>query len=103
MKINTKAFEKQWFKYDDTATEFLIRAFPTSLLKWDEKAVMSVLYEQFDYCLIDWKGVEDQDGNNYPFTPENKKNVFDFSEPIREFVFAKARELAEAVHGELKN
>jgi hypothetical protein len=103
MKINVKAVDKKWFELEGTGASFLIRPFPLSLTKWDENKVIELLYEQFDYCLMDWKGVTDEEDKELKCNPKNKKIVFDFSEKVREFVYSTSKALSEEIVEEVKN
>lgn len=104
MKIKTKVLDKKWFTYKDgdDVAQFQVRPFPFSNIKMDADELILHLWEQFDYCLVGWKDIDD-DGTPYEYNDDNKKKLFDFYEHIREFVFSKAKELGEATQKELKN
>lgn len=53
-------------------------------------------FEDFNYCLVGWKGVTDANGEDLPCTEEIKKKVFDFGlGGIATFVLEKARVFKE--------
>jgi len=50
----------------------------------------------WDYCIIDWKGVVDQNGNEIPCTSENKVKLMSGSVSFSDFVVKCTRKLNEA-------
>lgn len=101
MKLNTKANNVEWFEYNK-ATKFRIQPFPFSHLKSVDDAVAG-LKDQFIYCLLDWEGVTDENDKTLKCDDVNKLFLFDYADEVREFVFTKARELADKLNAELKN
>lgn len=104
MKLNIKKLQKQWFDYEegDEGAKLCIRPFPLSNFSTSDD-MMNNLWEQFDYCLTDWKGFVDDDNKEIKCSKHNKRMVFDFYDGLREFVFEKAREIAGRADAELKN
>ena len=101
MKIkNRKHFEQtRWVKMEDL--EFSIRPFPFSQHKKIE--VMSMLQEQFMYCLVDWKNILDDKDKPVPCNFETKTQIFDFYPDIRNFVIGEATGVVTTVNETLGN
>jgi len=100
MKINKKAVKTDWFEYNETV-KFNLKPFPFSSIKVTD--VDASLWEQFKFCIIDWKGLEDDDGKKLECDEENKKFIFDYVPELREFVFQSVRKYSEKIAGEIKN
>lgn len=101
MKINTKLNVKErWVKLEDDV-EVLLRPFPFSM--FDITKVDAVLWQQFDYCVKDWKGVEDDDGKEFKCNEANKKYVFDFVDDFRNPVVNEIVNLSNVVEERSKN
>jgi len=49
------------------------------------------------YCLQDWKGIVDVNGNEVKCDPDNKKFILDYSEEIINFVCEKSSELGNKI------
>jgi hypothetical protein len=101
MKINRKISVEKWEKFSGKV-EFLIRRFPFSELSGLEK-VGKLLSEQFCYCIVDWKGLVDEDDKPLICNDENKLFLYDYYEDIREFVFDKIKLLNQKEVKETKN
>jgi hypothetical protein len=88
MKLKNKKYFEQtrWVKMDDV--EFEIRPFPFSQHKKIE--VMSMLKEQFMYCLVGWKNILDEKDKPVLCNEDNKLQVFDFYPEIRNFIISEA-------------
>lgn len=95
-----KILEEQWYKFDKDDAEFNIRPYPFSNYKFGVDLTIEFLWDQFDYCLVGWKGLKDSDDKPIAFNDKNKKKVFDYYITIRDFVNNKA---ADAADIELKN
>lgn len=103
MNINKKIAGNTWVKYDDnTDVEFLLRPVPYSYMKADTETLPEVLAANFDYCVVDWKGL-DSDGEVFECNAENKRYLFDYVTPIREFVMLKVSEINKSITEDLKN
>ena len=107
MKINKKILSSKWFTYKAKGVnvEVHLRPFPFSNIKLstEESGAMEHLWSQFDYCVIDWKGIDGEDDKPLECTEENKLLVFDYIADIREFVWDKVAVLAKDIAKELKN
>ena len=92
--INKTKVKEQWFDYDED-TSFLIRPFPLSerVLSPSGSIIHSLVIKQVTYCLLDWKGFKDENGNDVKCTDENKKFILDYSEELILFISAKAKEM----------
>lgn len=89
MIINKKLKDEQWYDYTEKAS-FLIRNFPISelaLMKDSEvDNSMGVLVKTAEYCIMDWKGIEDEDGVKFECNEENKNYLLNFYPEILTFV-----------------
>ncbi len=105
MRINRKASEGKWFDFNEKV-RLHIRPFPASYgLFRPETAVelAEATWARFNYGLIGWEGIEDEDGSNLEIIEENKKLLFDLYEDLMVFVTLKIRDLTSEVNLELGN
>ena len=86
MKINRKLAEAQWVDYPEgEEVKFKIRPFPMSQGMWmpdDKTDIVDFMWKRFNYCVVDWQGVDDEEGNPFNCTEENKKFIFDYAQDI---------------------
>lgn len=94
LKLNKNANKEEWFDYDEDVA-FLIRPFPLSerALTPSGTGVIDVFIKQAMYCLMDWKGVVDENEKTIKCVDENKQFLFDFDEDLVLFVCTKSKEL----------
>lgn len=92
--LNKGKAKEQWFKYDEDVS-FLIRPFPFSgrSLSTGEANISEMLVAQASYCVIDWKGINDEKDKPVKCNDENKKFLFDYSNELFNFVCEKNIEL----------
>ena len=104
MIIKKKLKEGVWCKYKDKV-EFQIRLFKFSKLKITAiDNITEGLAEKFCYCLVDWKGVFDEDNKTeFKCTPENKNYIYDYYEEVREFIFEKIKAQQDKLEKSIKN
>lgn len=76
MKINRKLTMEKWFKFDGKV-EVLIRRFPFSELSAAGK-YGKLLFEQFCYCITDWKGLVDEEDKPLICNEEEKLYLFNY-------------------------
>ena len=88
MKIKDRKSFEQIKKVELDGTTFSVRPFPFSQHRKIE--VMSMLQEQFMYCLVDWANLTLEDGVEFPCNEENKLHLFDHYPEVRNFVIAQA-------------
>lgn len=100
MKINKKAVKSNWFDFNEKV-KFNLKPFPFSSVKLSD--VDATLWAQFDFCVIDWKGLEDDEGKALKCDEENKRFIFDYVPELREFIFTSVRTYNEKINGEIKN
>jgi hypothetical protein len=102
MKLKSrKHFEQaQWFKFNEEV-EVLVKTMPFSQHRGLEP--MEMMFEQFKYCIVDWKGILDEEGNPLPVNDDNKALIYDFYGDLRNFIVKSAGELAEEVNKQLGN
>ena len=63
---------------------------------------MEMAMEQFMYCLVDWKGLN-ENGKKMPVNDDNKKYLYDYYNDVRDFVIGKSGAFATGLGEELKN
>ena len=103
MKINTKSDKGIWFDYpEDEEVKFLIRPYPMSQLNLELSEVEAGLNE-LQYCLVDWKGMYDEEGKPLECNKDNKTYIFDYYLKVRAFVKEKITELMFDIEKQLKN
>lgn len=116
ISINKNFSEAKWFTMKQGEIEaeddpqFLIRPFPNSLEEFvgrhDGSIVLtgSQLFEKFNYCLVDWKNVLDDEGRQIPISQEVKKVIYDNAlGGIPAFVSNRISKLAEERNSNIKN
>jgi len=103
MIINKSATEAKWFKFGKTNSkvEFLIRPFRFSIMKLED--VSTGMMQQFTYCVVDWKGINDEKEKPLECNDENKEFLYDYYDDVRGFVFEKQEELKVVREKSLKN
>lgn len=101
MIIKKKNLDAKWFKYEGKV-EFRIRPFKFSEATLEKIAIG--LRDQFVFCVVDWRGIDDEDGKT-PFkcTDSNKKYMYDYYKSVREFVQGKLEDIQDKWDKELKN
>lgn len=105
MKINRKIQEGKWFDFNEKV-RVLIRPFPTSFGLFRPETPMELAeatWIRFNYSLLDWEGIEDEDGSKLEVTENNKKFLYDYFEDLMVFVTLRIRDMTSEVNQELKN
>lgn len=101
MIIRKKDIESKWFKYKG-GLEFQIRPFKSSEHVFGSNR--DIVKLKFVYCLVDWKGLTDDDGKTpYKCTKENKEYLYDYYEEVSVFVIEKLVELQTNLDNAIKN
>jgi hypothetical protein len=94
MKIKKSIVEAKWIKYpDDEEVEFKIRPFPQSeglMPSDDEYKQAQFNWKVFNYCVLDWKGMVNEDNEPLECNEINKKFVFDYVREVFSFVIINA-------------
>jgi hypothetical protein len=95
MKINTKLQDGKWVDFNEKV-KFKIRAFPIdNLMLVGDDFQNNIKAGQLicDYCVCDWKGIEDEDGNEYKYSNENKKYLLNYYVEFYEFISGEVEKL----------
>ncbi len=103
--IKKKSIVEQWVEWKGDV-RLLLRPFAFSqgiFVPTNAKEVAEAMWVQFNYCIMDWEGIEDEDGNTLECNEENKKLLFDYVEDLLDFVFHKVKEVTSDVSDELGN
>lgn len=100
MIIRKKDIESKWYKYKEKV-EFLIRPFKNSEINLDEGDYGK---QQFLYCLVDWKGITEEDKTTvFKCNKENKELFFDYYTEIVLFIRDTLEELEKSIGTAIKN
>ena len=103
MIIKKKLDDGVWCKYKGKI-EFLIRIFKISELDFEETSSGKTLLNNYMYCLVNWKGLTDEDGKTeFKCTDENKEYLYNYYNEIREFVFNEVKSQQEKLEKSIKN
>lgn len=96
MKVNKKAAKQKWVELDtDKDTKFLIQPFPLSrghYIPTDDSSIYLHMKERFIYCIIDWKGIVDEEDKPLKCNDENKDFIFEYVSQISSFIINKVSE-----------
>ncbi len=95
MKINTKLADGKWISWNEKV-KFLIRAFPIDnlMLLNDQFVQQRVLGKQMlEYSVMDWDGIEDEDGKKYECNDANKDYILNYYDELGEFVVREIEKL----------
>jgi hypothetical protein len=87
----------EWVQYDDVVS-FLVRPFPISekVLRPGQSMdinLVEVIRKQSSYVLQGWRGIVDVNGNEVPYTDENKATFLEYSEEIVRWLCEQSRDL----------
>lgn len=97
--IDRTNIDGKWFDYEDyNDLKFKIKPFrlsKRSIRPGDD--LTSVLYKQALYCLLDWKGVKDVNGNDIKYTEENKQFLLDHCEELMTWIGIKSSEFNKEI------
>lgn len=107
MKVNKKATQEKWFEMDSNKdVKFLIRPFPMFMRRYDNTSDNLSQYkngkEKFMYCVVDWKGIIDEEDKPLKCNKENKEYIFDFVAPLAIFIVTKISEFDDIILSEKK-
>ena len=100
MRITKSSVEAQWFTFEGEV-QFQIRPFKFTSMNLE--SITESMYLQFDYCIVDWKGIDDEKDKPLKCNEENKKHLYDYYQDVRDFVFDKQEELKKRFDIEIKN
>jgi len=95
-----KKIENKFYEYSK-GVEFQIQPLRFSTVNLD--AVTDSVKEQFEYCLMGWKGLTDENDEEFKYNEENKTFLYDYYKDVREFVFKIVNEIQAELDGDLKN
>jgi len=86
MNIKRKLTEAKWVNYpEDAEVKFKIRSFPTSMgmfLNGTDNDLIDFTWKKFNYCVVDWQGINDEDSKPLECNEENKKFIFDYVQEL---------------------
>jgi hypothetical protein len=101
-KNNTK-----WIKFEqEPEIEFLLKPFSVLYLTKipsETNYTPETLWETFNHSVIDWKGINGEDGKPLKCTPENKRFVAEAWYDILTFVVLESSKLSTEKEPEIKN
>lgn len=109
-KIKLQTTKGTWLEFpEDPEVKLLIKpisVFALSILPSEKEMKPTDGWNMFNYMLLDWKGLVDENDKDIKCNEENKKVIFDYDQELVAFVLEKSSELREDVTGgqkELKN
>ena len=101
MKLYVKNMQDRWVDYpDDKDVRLKIRPFPMSngiLFDTSEKRLTEYTWDKFNYCVVDWEGILDENDNPLECNDENKRLIFDYGQEIVMWVSLKINESVESI------
>jgi hypothetical protein len=90
MKINKSILQEKWVVFsDDEGVRFKIKPFPMSsgmLFDSDEKRLLQYTWDKFNFCVVNWEGLTDQDDKPLECNEENKKFIYDYVPEITTWI-----------------
>lgn len=106
MKLNTGLDKGNWVDWEEGAS-FQLRPYPITQIESikddDLKSQVEQTLKMFKYCIVDWKGLEDEEGEKIPCNEKWKQYMFDHYADIRDFVLKSINNLMGLEDRELKN
>lgn len=106
MKINLKLAKAKWIKNpDDPELEIKIRPFPMSQGMWfpdSQEDIMEYSWKRFNYCVMDWKGIIDENDKPLPCNEKNKKYIFDYVQDVMMWVSVEIRNCISDISAQKK-
>lgn len=82
MKITKKIVEPEWVDYpEQEGVKFKIRQFPitsVAFLSSEKQNMHDFAWERFNYIVVDWEGIVDDDDKPLECNEENKRFIFDW-------------------------
>jgi len=98
-KIDRNALKGTWIKFpEDEEVELLMKPFSLfNLTKMpnEENMDFARLWDIFNFCVLDWKGILDKDGKPIECDEKNRKMVFDYDSEILNFALDQSGVLRE--------
>jgi hypothetical protein len=83
--VNTKVVKEVWVTNDQDEYKVKLVRFPLSRSLFapnDPDAFVKLAWQRFDYCLLDWDGIVDENDKPLECNTDNKRIVFDFDEDM---------------------
>jgi len=114
--LNKASYDGKWFDFGEARLK--IRPYPmsrTDVAFKDGAVVFSgdASMDMFTYCMVEWEGVVDADGQPLKLTPDVKKKLYDFKlgkadidgaeTNLSDFVLRTARSMTEEIGADTKN
>ena len=97
--INTKLETGKWFEYPELGIKLKVR--PRSMYSLsirpgeDYSPTTKDIFDLFNYSLIDWEGVGDEDGKKLACNTDTKYAMINQNDEVGAFVINKASELRD--------
>jgi len=104
-KIITGNINEEWFELDKDE-KYLIRPFPTSqgiFFPETPEEIGATGLKKFIYCVVNWVGLENEDGTPFECNDENKTFIYNYNDEITNFILIKIHSFNVALKGEIKN
>jgi hypothetical protein len=100
-KINrTILAEERWVTNpDDKEIRVKLRRFPVSQGMYipgvSSESMWSFAFKKFDYCILEWEGINNEEGNLLECNSENKKLIYDYIEDLMMWISVEIKKLKE--------
>jgi len=108
-KFNKKTAKGSWIPFpDDEEVQLKIRPFSLfnlTKIPTEEGMDFDQFWTIFNYSVLEWKGIQDSNGEPLKCDEENKKIVFDYDQPVVLFAVEQSTKLRDEVitEKEVKN
>ena len=110
IKVNKSKLQPTWVEYKDTGAKIQIRPFSVfannSLPSGQDAAEqISEFWKIYNYVVIAWEGIVDEEDKVFECNDENKKILYDYDVELRSFIIDAALKVRQSVvsEDELKN
>jgi hypothetical protein len=103
MKINKQSLQGKWVEYKP-GVKFKIRPYSLfavnikpNVQDGDEIESAKSMFGMFDYSVMDWEGVFDENDEKLECTTENKQMFYEYVQDLAVWIFEQARNIRDEV------
>jgi hypothetical protein len=93
MKIKRDVIKGQWVDFEGDV-RLQVRPFPASeglFTPTNAEEMSEATWARFNYCLLRWEGLKEEDDSEFEFNEDNKRFVFNYIQDIVLFVITQTR------------
>ena len=99
--IKNKSIKGVWVPFpDDKDVQILIRPFSLftmTKMPNEDDVDFTEFWNIFNYCVVDWKGINDEDNKPLKCNEETKKIVYDFDQELVGFIVEQSSNAREGL------